>query len=46
MLVRLIDNDIDISQFKNGKEIEITGSVELYRNELEIIPLRSLVKFV
>jgi exonuclease VII large subunit len=34
---------MDVSRIRDGTELEITGTVELYRGELELIPLRSQV---
>ncbi|MCK4496879.1 MAG: exodeoxyribonuclease VII large subunit [Candidatus Aenigmarchaeota archaeon] len=37
---------VNISEIRNGARMEITGTVELYRGELELIPLRSQVKII
>lgn len=37
---------VNISEIRNEARMEITGTVELYRGELELIPLRSQVKII
>ena len=34
----------DLNQLKNGAKIEIVGTVQLYKGETELIPLRGQVK--
>ena len=35
---------IDVNEIKDGNELNIIGNVQLYRGELEIIPIREQVK--
>ena len=37
---------MNVSRIRNGAILEVTGTVELYRGELELIPLRSQVKIL
>lgn len=37
---------IDIYNLKNGDRVEITGTVELYRGEPEVIPIKAQVKVI
>lgn len=37
---------VKIDELKNGDHLEITGTVEYYKGELEFMPLRAQVKFV
>jgi DNA/RNA endonuclease YhcR with UshA esterase domain len=39
-------NHVNIDEIKNGDRLEITGTIELYRGELELVPLRAQIKFV
>lgn len=36
----------NVSSIKDGARLEITGTVEMYRGEVELIPLRSQVKII
>ena len=46
ILKHMYMKNVNISRFRNGAKVEMTGSIELYRNEIELIPLRGLVKFM
>jgi exonuclease VII large subunit len=46
MIEELRLGGIDVSGIRDGARLEITGTVELYRGELELIPLRSQVRFL
>jgi exonuclease VII large subunit len=37
---------MDTSRIRNGARMEIAGTIELYKGELELIPLRSQVRFI
>ena len=37
-------NNVNVGGIKNGEKINIMGSVQLYKGELEIIPIRGNVK--
>jgi len=37
---------MNTDEIRNGARLEITGTVELYRSKLEVIPLRSQVKII
>ncbi len=34
----------DLSQLKNGAKVEIVGTIQLYKGEIELIPLRGQIK--
>jgi len=36
----------DLNQLKNGAKIEIVGTVQLYKGEIELIPLRGQIKLL
>lgn len=36
-------NNVNVSEIKNGNEINIIGNVQLYKGELEVIPIRGNV---
>ena len=39
-------NDIDINKLDKGSKINIIGDVQIYKGEMEIIPIRGSVKIV
>ncbi|MCX6814848.1 MAG: exodeoxyribonuclease VII large subunit [Candidatus Aenigmarchaeota archaeon] len=43
---QLLYSGVNITGIRNGDKIQIVGTVELYRGEPEIIPVRAQVKFV
>ncbi len=43
---RLTLSGFNISKIRNGVTLQIVGTVEVYRNELEIIPLGTKIKFI
>ena len=36
----------DLNQLKNGAKIEIVGTIQLFKGELELIPLRGQIKII
>ncbi|MCK4335957.1 MAG: exodeoxyribonuclease VII large subunit [Candidatus Aenigmarchaeota archaeon] len=39
-------NNVNVSEISNGNEINIIGNVQLYRGELEVIPIRGNVNIM
>ena len=36
----------DLNQLKNGAKIQIVGTIQLYKGEIELIPLRGQIKVI
>lgn len=39
-------NNVNVNEIKNGERINIIGSVQLYKGELEVIPIRGNVNMM
>jgi exonuclease VII large subunit len=39
-------NGVNISEIKDGKSVNVIGNVQIFRGELEIIPIREQVKII
>lgn len=46
VLRRLELDGVNISHIENGVKLQVLGTVEIYKGEFEVLPIRSDVKFV